>query len=511
MITSTHRVLILIPFLLAFGVSEATARNLRLTVVISDTHFGVGKMPNGEWHPFEDARWAPEFKLFLEELNRIGKGETDLVFNGDTFELWQSLENDCRYADENLGCTEQEALKRLKTVIAAHQAELAAIKSFAEFGNNRVFIVPGNHDAALLFESVAAEVLNAIGAPERVNISPEGYWLSADGMIYAEHGQQIGNDFNLFANWPKPFLVKNGVTHLQSPWGEPFVQKFYNDYELKFPIIDNLKTESMGVKYGVKAVGFGGLSLAFAKFLKFYLLQSSWSQMFQFLGDQDGEKWDIDAIRKSGDRFFAESLPNDDPMRALVEKALSGGTLDIKLKDLTDDEIQSICDSRAAIVAEDNKKKKKPPRVTLCPKKNLGAGITKFTRSLDAIFQKHLTDTQNRLRRTGNNQLFSLFIFAHTHQPIPSYSPFEGSGSNWIPIVVNSGAWQRTISEEQLQQYMTEKNLRAEDVLKLQPENLPACYPVIKVEPYSSKPRSLLRYWRGEAGGKWSLANDCNE
>lgn len=506
MITLSHRFVLTLS-LFALCVSTASAANTRLTIVISDTHFGVGKMPNGNWHPYEDARWANEFRLFLEEMNRTGKGETDLVLNGDTFELWQSLENDCPDTDQNLGCTEAEALKRLKTVIAAHQDELAAIKSFTESGNNRVFIVPGNHDAALLFPEVAAAVSNAIGA-ERVNISPEGYWLSADGLIYAEHGQQIGNDFNLFPNWPKPFLVKNGIIHLQSPWGEPFVQKFYNDYEMKFPIIDNLKTESMGVKYGVKAVGFGGLTLAFAKFLKFYLLQSSWTQMIQFLGgNQEGEEWDIAAIRKGGDRFLVESLPNDDPLRAPLEKALSDGTLAMKLDELTDKEIQSICDGRAAMVAED-KKNKRPLRVTLCPKKFLGAGATKLTRSLDAIFQKHLRETQARLRTPENNQSFSLFIFAHTHQAIASYSPFENSGSNWTPIVVNSGAWQRTISEEQLQKEMRDKNWSSEEVLKLQPENLPACYPVIKVDPYASKPRSLLRYWR-EAGGKWSLAGDC--
>lgn len=508
MITSTHRVLILIPFLLAFGVSEATARNLRLTVVISDTHFGVGKMPSGQWHPFEDARWAPEFKLFLEELNRIGKGETDLVFNGDTFELWQSLENDCRYADENLGCTEQEALKRLKTVIAAHQAELAAIKSFAEFGNNRVFIVPGNHDAALLFESVAAEVLNAIGAPERVNISPEGYWLSADGMIYAEHGQQIGNDANRFVDWPNPFMTKNGVSHLQSPWGEAFVQGFYNQYEMKYPIIDNMESEGMGFHYGRRAEGVSGTTLGIGKFVKFNLLQSSWGQLFQVLGGQETEAWDIAAIRSGGDRFFVESLPNDDPLRAQVEKALSDGTLDIKLKDLTDEEIQSICDGRAAIVAEDNKRKKKPSRVTLCPKKNLGYAATRITKSLDVIFQKHLNDARARLRAAGNDSAFSLFIWAHTHVPEPSYTPFKNSGSQWQPIVVNSGAWQRRITEEQVSQFMKEKNWTERDVLTLRPEDLRPCYSVVIIPPYVDSPKSSLRYW-SQVGNAWKFTDSC--
>src|SRR5271167_4648290 len=162
----------------------------RLRIFISDTHFGVGKV-NGQWHNFEDARWAPEFAEFLDKMNQMGKGKADLIFNGDTFELWQSLEpNDCTVsANKNLGCTQEGALKRLRRVIQFHQAELDAIGTFATSGDNRVVIVPGNHDAALLYEGVANAVLKAIKAPaDRVGVAFEGYWLSPDSLIYAEHG-----------------------------------------------------------------------------------------------------------------------------------------------------------------------------------------------------------------------------------------------------------------------------------------------------------------------------------
>jgi hypothetical protein len=66
--------------------------------------FGPGKV-NGHWHNFEDARWAPEFAEFLDEMNRMGQGKADLILNGDAFELWQSLDpNDCTAAaNKNLG------------------------------------------------------------------------------------------------------------------------------------------------------------------------------------------------------------------------------------------------------------------------------------------------------------------------------------------------------------------------------------------------------------------------
>jgi hypothetical protein len=220
-------------------------------------------------------------------------------------------------------------------------------------------------------------------------------------------------------------------------------------------------------------------------------------------------KWDTVAIRKAGDRFFADSIPKDDPLRTLVEKSLNDGSFGAKLSDLTDKEIQSICDVRAAIVAEDTRNRK-PLRVELCPKATLGAGASALTSSRDSIYQQYLIDTFTRLRALGSTRPFSLFIFSHTHLAEASYSPFARStSSSWRPIVVNTGAWQRTISEQQLEKLMRDRGVKEKDVLKLQPEDLPPCYPVIIVAPYSSTPQSLLRYWR-QAGGNWSFADTCN-
>ncbi len=44
----------------------------------------------GEWHPYEDFRWASEFAAFLTTVDTEGRGRDDLVLNGDTFELLQS-------------------------------------------------------------------------------------------------------------------------------------------------------------------------------------------------------------------------------------------------------------------------------------------------------------------------------------------------------------------------------------------------------------------------------------
>jgi UDP-2,3-diacylglucosamine pyrophosphatase LpxH len=507
---NTFARMLIVGFMFTVSIPVSIAQSNRLTVIISDTHFGVGKQANGQWHPYEDARWASEFALFLEAMSRQGNGKTDLVLNGDTFELWQSLRDDCIYPDKNISCTETDALNRLKVVLAAHTKELESLRRFATSGSNAISIIPGNHDVALSFPRVGTEVLKAIGAPaDRVRILTDGYWISADGKVFAEHGQQIGEDVNRFSSWPIPLVERGGAFYLQRSWGEQFVQSFYNQFEFKYPIIDNLEGEYAGVTYGFKAEGIPTFLSDIGKFVRFYLTQTSFTQLLQTLGeDKSGVKWDIDAIRKSGDIFFAESIPNDDPLRPATEKAIKDGILGVSLKDLSDNEIQAICDRRAGIAALDDAKKVKP-RVSLCPKPSLGASAEKLLRSRDSIFMNYLLALSRRLINDRIlRQPFEVYVFSHTHTAEASYSPFEGSGSSWVPVVMNSGAWQRTISDEQLQSYMQQRGLRAADVLKLNPEDLPPCYPVILISAYSDHPRGALRYWQ-QTGGTWSLTSRC--
>jgi UDP-2,3-diacylglucosamine pyrophosphatase LpxH len=125
----------------------------RTRIFISDLHLGVGRSADGVWSPFEDFRWNAEFKAFLTSL-QSDEG-VDLVLVGDSFELWQSLEKDCRSTNPDLGCTEGEALHRIERVLQQHQDTIAALGAFARSGSNHVFLVPGNHDAGPAYMFVA--------------------------------------------------------------------------------------------------------------------------------------------------------------------------------------------------------------------------------------------------------------------------------------------------------------------------------------------------------------------
>ena len=85
-----------------------------------------------------------------------------------------------------------------------------------------------------------------------------GYWVSADGKIYAEHGHQIGLNAHRFEAWPSPFVTRGGMTTLERPWGEQTVQPLYNRLEERFPLVDNFGLAGAGSQVRVRGRGRSG-------------------------------------------------------------------------------------------------------------------------------------------------------------------------------------------------------------------------------------------------------------
>ena len=489
----------------------------RLTAFISDLHLGVGRDPQNpaKWHAMEDFRWDDEFGRFLKEVDRLGGGKTDLVLNGDTFELWQSLKDDCRYANRDLGCTEPEALGRVQRVIAAHMPELGALARFAQSKDNRVIIVPGNHDAALLFHRVREVVLQAIPAPGKVTVLSGGFWLSPDKLMYAEHGHQIGKEVNRWEKWPEPFIENKGQRHLQRPWGERFVQEYYNRFELRYPIIDNISVEGEGVRYARAAEGQAATVGDIAGFVNFFLFKVSSHQFTTALSDKKGSppEWDVEKIRNQGEAFLVDSLPADHPFFEDAKAALAKGELAASFKELSDKDIVAICDERAILVKlQTQMPTDKKPTIAECPRKDatLGATAENFLRSRDVILTEHLEKTC-RLLSGCRDHPFKVFVYSHTHLAVPPFSPRK---DDWRPTVVNTGAWQRVITPEQLKVKIEKLGLSEKEVLlRLVPEDLPACYSVILVKAYTRDegPSPILQYWTKPNRAGWSFADQCSQ
>jgi UDP-2,3-diacylglucosamine pyrophosphatase LpxH len=486
----------------------------RLTVVVSDTHFGVGHGAGGDWHPFEDFRWLDDFRKFVAEVDAHGKGATDLVLNGDTFELWQSAEEkDCdRNRNEDQGCTQDEARARIARVLREHAGEMEVLGNFAGQGDNRVILVPGNHDAALLFPEVAGDALKAMKAPAgRACVAREGYWLSRDHQVYAEHGHQIGTDVNGFGErWPTPFWPGD-PGYLVRTWGERGVQVFYNQYEDKYEAIDNLNGEGAGVSYGRAAEGLAGTALAAGRFVRFALFSVSWSQFKTSLDSQEEPLWDLKGIKEKGDVFLVESFATDNPLREAAERALAAGDLGLSVKNLEDVEIVELCNRRAAL-HQSQLDAGKAPTITLCPKGHLGAATQRFLVSRDKKFAKHLQQVNVDLVEAGHlkaGEPFRVFVFSHTHHAEPVFKPLAGQ---WRPAVLNTGAWQRLATEKDLVAFKTSESLQEKkDVLAaVKLKDLPPCYSFVAVSRDHGTPQASLRYWRQGDDGSWKVRESCD-
>lgn len=488
----------------------------RLTVFISDLHFGPpDPADTSRYSSLDDFRWPAALHAFLGEISREGNGDTDLVILGDLFELWQHPATPCPDRGADFGCTEKEMADVAAPVFLRHHAELVDLWTFAESGSNRLFIVPGNHDATLLSDAIWRQLTASIGRPAaRVTRSTDGQWTSADRRIMAEHGHQIGPDVSGFVGWPKILVPAPDGLRFRRPWGELFVQRFFDGVEKTMPIIDNVIPQSYGVALLQKKTGFAGNARDVARFLAFNVFHTSISQLAT-LGFHPGDAatndsthgWDVGTGRALQERLFADSLPADDPFRAGILDAENADWDPVRAElraiaadpaRLPDDGVVDLCDRIAAL------KKNAPaePRAT-CSNKKLFSAIAGFAPNV--ILTHHLEDLY------AANHDIRTFVFGHTHQPVPRTVVKLRSGRQ--VAVFNDGAFQRLISPAVLDRAAREKaGSGAPDPLALAPDDLPPCYSAVLVRGGNTQKIELLNWKMREddASGAWVDICDPN-
>lgn len=454
----------------------------RTIVVISDLHMGPGRAASGNWDPYEDFRWRDEFIAFLGALNAQG-GDVDLVINGDLFELLQSSTAPCLTE----GCTSAEAVARLDEVIKAHGVELAAIGKLAAARSNRVHIVPGDHDAALLLPEVWRRAAAAFATmTDRVVLVTSGSWISPDGRVHVEHGHQLPLSADRFSKWPDPTVAIDRRTYIERPWGERVILPFYDRTEWKYPIVDNIAEEGVGAKFVSTPESTLDES---AMLLRFFLTKTTWQQFRMDLddGEVQAPEWDLKKIRADLAAFVSTSLPGDDPFAVHVKK-LSASELGEVGAALTDQQIVAVCDYRAAI----RRARRRMERVLTqlsgvgapmpeCPRTpdTVGSAFEYYWRSRDQQIVQHIPHAKD----------LDLVVLGHTHLLDRPFRPLGDRG----PAVVTSGAWQRTIHPN---------DLKAIDAPL---ESLPACYSFVEIHAGGPR-RAQARSWRLHEQ-RWSMAN----
>lgn len=489
---------VLLALVSILGVSTVTAEPApmneeRLNVFISDLHFGLGHSSQKQWHPYEDFRWSQALKGFLASISRQGNDRVDLVILGDFLEMWQ-LPDDikCEGSGAGAGCSINELVDLSTRITQAHTEDFEALRNFSLRGSNRIHVVPGNHDAALLIPQVWAPVAKELGGDSgRIIFVRKGVWMSEDHQVLAEHGQQIGSDVNAFKDWP---VVTTGTSDGQllmiRPWGERFVQRLFNAEEAHYPIIDNLNPESAGARYRMDDQGVFGTVGDIAKFIAFNIFETSWAQKHGALGQQPGEDpdFDRDAALKRGYLLFSDSLPEGDATKMLLDNPDAAGSalrsgLTQLLTTMSEEDLRLLCTSAALNTGGHP-----------CSPSLTSAMAGAFV-PLAATLKKHIKDRQAEFGQ------FEVFVSGHTHLWVKPW-PLE-LGNGRLATVVNTGAFQRLIEDDAFKQLAADKNITPVVALqKLQPEDLKPCYSAVFIKGGSTPPDPELKLWEmAETGG----------
>lgn len=483
----------------------------RTLVVISDLHAGLGRNAEGRWDPREDFRWSHALQGFLDQTSRCARDRVDLVIAGDLLELWQPPDGiACRGPSEDLGCTPQELTAITRAVVRAHAGDLRALGRFADRGYNRLVLIPGNHDAALMLPEPWQMVQQALAARAgRVSRAESGQVLWDGGRVVVEHGHQIGNDANRYETWPLVTREHEGRTYVVRPWGERFVQRLFNEQEQQYPVIDNLSPEAAGARYRMADRGLWGSSVDLARFLAFNLFETSLTQKAQFLGaspdpNAPPPSWDLAIGRSLGHRLFADALAAQDPFRAAMLETTPEGEalrseLDKMARDpqrLPDAEVEALCDQAAV----------RHPDGVRCHKPTLGAMGDKLLRSKRAIMQAHLRE---RLQQPGLGAM-RVLIYGHTHE-LELPWPVQATDLRRV-TVLNSGAFQRVVDEAAFLRRANARGWKPERALReLSVDDLAPCYTAVFAVAGAAQPEAMtVRWHQAESGaGRFVSVDDA--
>lgn len=499
---------------LAFAVSAAAETELQphTLVFISDLHLGLGRAAGGEWDPKDDFRWSGALTGFLDQIASDSGERTHLVILGDLLELWQPPSGiECGTDPPDLGCTVTQMEAITTHVVRSHRHDLEAMGAFAARGANRITIVPGNHDAALMLDSVWDLVLPAFRAPDgRVQRVSSGLWASEDGLIVAEHGHQIAPDVNRYEHWPTVTRVRRGesVPRMIRPWGEFFVQRLYNREEDRYPLIDNLAGSGAGVKYRMRDRGKLGTLRDVARFARLVVLESSVSQQRALLGEGEGaqeRQWDVARARSLGYRLIADGLEPGDPLLSmLTARGFSSWRLRNHLRrevadpgSVSDDEIKALCDVLEQRRAEDPQNE-----IASCAPVELGHVI----RGAGLIPKKRVLRRHLLAMRQFPSMLH--YVYGHTHALEQPWT-IDLGGMRTV-MVANTGAFHRLIDEETFRSEAANHGLEPSEALKRLPlDSLPACYTAVVITYVGGRPRSDVKNWL-EEGDRGHFVDVCD-
>ncbi|HEX3529570.1 MAG TPA: metallophosphoesterase [Thermoanaerobaculia bacterium] len=253
----------------------------RSLIVISDLHISSG--------PLDDCDPELEEALvsFVSELSRRATA-VELVINGDFLDFvqaspWQDSEFESVSGDGIPLCfTEEQSRTKLESICQAHSRIFQALTELlASSSDNRLTIIPGNHDADLFWpsvrESLAARISGgSVRASNQLRFVLERTYRPPEfERIWVEHGHQydpvnsffVGGESRWATLSPPIFVDRQGEKRLYECIGTRFLLRFLNGLDHSYPFVDNVKPFSRFLRiFGASALvpGRGPIKAAVA-------------------------------------------------------------------------------------------------------------------------------------------------------------------------------------------------------------------------------------------------------
>ena len=232
----------------------------KFKVVVSDLHLGAGHKWEG--NALEDFTSDQEFVAFVDQMIAESNGdgaEVELVFNGDTFEMYQlphvdTFDPTALYrSKECYSSTEPDSVRKVAIAIAGHPLFFATLRRFIQPDPPRrsVTFVKGNHDVPLHWPAVQTLIRRTVGAVGKCAplMSFAERCISREG-IYVEHGNQYSLFLDRVPNMDEPFDPEK-PGYLTWPPGAKFVMDVFNDWERKRYWLDGVKPMTSLIWYAL--------------------------------------------------------------------------------------------------------------------------------------------------------------------------------------------------------------------------------------------------------------------
>jgi UDP-2,3-diacylglucosamine pyrophosphatase LpxH len=242
----------------------------RAIAIISDLHLGEGVLDDF------DAELEGHLVEFLERLETL-PDPTELIVNGDFLDFaqatpWRGADLEATAADGTPLCfTEGQSIAKLTAICQAHPRTMGALRSFlGARDDNRLVVMPGNHDADFFWAGVRARftevcapgaLASQISIPlTRVHRPETAPWL------WVEHGHQydpvnafvVGGEARWSATTPPILPDATGTLRLYECTGTRFLIRFMNGLDARYPLVDNVKPFSRFLTiFGASALRWG--------------------------------------------------------------------------------------------------------------------------------------------------------------------------------------------------------------------------------------------------------------